>query len=308
MSAASLDEISPAKAWVMATRPKTLPAALIPVMVGTAVAFAQERHAWLAASAALLGAMLIQIGTNLANDYFDFKKGADTEDRLGPTRVTQAGLIDEYAVRNAMVLTFALSAAVGAYLIWVGGWPIAVIGVLSILSGVAYTGGPFPLGYHGLGDVFVFVFFGLIAVTATHYVQAGEWSFVALLASIPIGCLSVAILIVNNYRDMDTDVLAGKRTLAVRFGRRGTQVQYASMLIIAYAVPIAQYLMGQADGWIVLPLLSVPLAMTLMRQFVTLRGRDLNPVLERTAKLLVLYGVLYTVGIIMGLAPLQPVI
>lgn len=308
MSTASLDNISPLRAWVMATRPKTLPAAVIPVMVGTAVAFAQERHAWIAAAAALLGAMLIQIGTNLANDYFDFKKGADTEDRLGPTRVTQAGLIDENAVRNAMVLTFALSAVVGGYLIWVGGWPIAVIGVLSILSGVAYTGGPFPLGYHGLGDVFVFVFFGLIAVTATHFVQAGEWSFVALMASIPIGCLSVAILIVNNYRDMETDVHVGKRTLAVRFGRRATQVQYAAMLAIAYAVPVAQYWMDQANEWIFLPLLSVPLAMMLMRQFLTLRGRELNPVLEKTAKLLVLFGILYTIGIVLGLASSQPVI
>ena len=158
MSAESLQSISPSRAWVMATRPKTLPAALIPVLVGTAVAFAEGVHAWLAAAAALAGAMLIQIGTNLANDYFDFKKGADTDERLGPTRVTQAGLLSETAVRNAMVATFALSALTGVYLVMVGGWPILVIGVLSILSGIAYTGGPFPLGYHGLGDVFVFIF------------------------------------------------------------------------------------------------------------------------------------------------------
>lgn len=289
--------ISAPKAWVLAARPKTLGAAAVPVLVGTAVAWADQEQAWLAAAAALVGAMLIQIGTNLANDYFDFKNGADTEDRLGPLRVTQAGLIAEESVRNAMILTFALAAVVGSYLIYVGGWPIAAIGVASILSGIAYTGGPFPLGYHGLGDVFVFIFFGLIAVTATHYVQALEWSMVALWCSVPIGCLSVAILIVNNYRDLDTDAETGKRTLAVRMGRPATELFYMLMFLVAYAVPVIQWQIDQATFWILLPLATIPAAIALIMQLKKLEGRDLNPVLEKTAKLLVVYGVLYAAAI-----------
>lgn len=290
--------LSPAKVWLLATRPKTLAAAAVPVAVGTAVAFAAGHLAWLPALAALVGALLIQVGTNLANDYFDFKKGADTEERLGPLRVTQAGLLSEGAVRNAMIGTFALSALVGSYLVWVGGWPILVVGILSIMSGVAYTGGPFPLGYNGLGDVFVFIFFGLVAVTGTYWVQALAWSNVALVASIPVGLLSVAILIVNNYRDRETDVKAGKRTLAVRLGQRATQVQYGLTLLIAFVVPVVQFAMGMS-AWILLPLLVTPVGVIRMREFLTRSGRDLNPVLENTAKLLVLFGVLYTVGLAM---------
>ncbi|MEZ4458242.1 MAG: 1,4-dihydroxy-2-naphthoate polyprenyltransferase [bacterium] len=288
--------ISPARAWLLATRPKTLAAAAVPVAVGTAVAFAAGYLHWLAALAALIGALLIQIGTNLANDYFDFKKGADTEERLGPLRVTQAGLISESAVRNAMIATFAAAALVGTYLVFVGGWPILVIGVLSILSGVAYTGGPFPLGYNGLGDVFVFIFFGLVAVNGTYWVQALDWSSVALLASVPVGLLSVAILIVNNYRDIDTDVKAGKRTLAVRMGRSATQVQYISTLAVAYIVPVAQFALGMT-AWVLLPLATIPIAVKRSREFRSLSGSALNPVLENTAKLLVLFGILYTCGL-----------
>lgn len=297
MSTATMSEISPAKAWLLATRPKTLPAAIIPVLIGMSVAAALGKFALLPAMAALLGAMLIQIGTNLANDYFDFKKGADTHERLGPLRVTQAGLIDEHSVRNAMIASFAASALVGVYLIAVGGWPILVIGILSILSGIAYTGGPFPLGYHGLGDLFVFVFFGIVAVMGTVWVQALEWSWLAFVCSIPIGLLSVAILIVNNYRDRHTDVKAGKRTLAVRMGQRATQVQYAATLGLAYIVPVAQAITGQLTPFALLPLITLPLAIKLFRDFISLEGSALNPVLERTAKLLVIYGILYAVGI-----------
>ncbi len=290
--------ISPLRAWFLATRPKTLAAAAVPVSVGTAVAYASGHLTWLPAIAALVGAVLIQIGTNLANDYFDFKKGADTHERLGPLRVTQAGLLSETAVRNAMIGTFALSAVVGSYLVAVGGWPIAVIGVLSILSGVAYTGGPFPLGYNGLGDVFVFIFFGIVAVTGTYWVQALTWSNVALLSAVPVGLLSVAILIVNNYRDIDTDVKAGKRTLAVRMGRKPTQVQYGVTLLVAYCVPVFQYITGYSE-WILLPLLTIPIAIIRIREFLTRSGKDLNPVLENTAKLLVIFGALYTVALAM---------
>lgn len=291
-------EISPARAWVLATRPKTLPAAVAPVLVGMAVAHAIGKFALLPALGALLGAMLIQIGTNLANDYFDFKKGADTHERLGPMRVTQAGLIDETAVRNAMIGTFAASALVGVYLVGVGGWPILVIGILSILSGIAYTGGPFPLGYHGLGDLFVFIFFGVVAVCGTVWVQALEWSWLALISSVPVGLLSVAILIVNNYRDRHTDVKAGKRTLAVRLGGKLTRWQYGVTLALAYIVPVVQFALGHLSPFALLPLITLPLALRLFRDFISLNGSELNPVLERTAKLLVIFSALYALGIV----------
>lgn len=289
------DTISAPKAWVLATRPKTLPAAIIPVAVGAAVALSAGKFALLPSLAALLGAVLIQIGTNLANDYFDFKSGADNEDRLGPLRVTQAGLLSETAVRNAMIFTFALSALVGSYLVAVGGWPILVIGILSILSGIAYTGGPYPLGYHGLGDLFVFIFFGIVAVTGTYWVQALEWSWVAFAASIPIGLLSVAILVVNNYRDIDTDRVAGKNTLAVRMGEKATRAQWLACVGLSFVIPVAQVIAG-GSPWLLLPLAAIPLAVVVGKKFLTARGRDLNPVLAATAKILVAFGVLYSIG------------
>ncbi len=284
-----------ARAWVLAARPKTLPAAAIPVLVGTAVAFSQGALAMGPALAALLGAALIQIGTNFANDYFDAKSGADNEDRLGPTRAVQAGLLSPGAVKVATFLTFALSALIGVYLIAVGGWPILIIGVASILSGLAYTGGPFPLGYHGLGDLFVFVFFGLIAVTATHYVQALYWSPEALIAALPIGLLSTAILVVNNYRDLDTDKAAGKNTLAVRMGRPATRYYYVNLIAGAYAVPVVQVVTG-GSLWVLLPLLTLPLAVLTAREIWRREGTALNPLLARTAGLLAIFGLLYALG------------
>src|SRR5690606_23925593 len=189
--------------------------------------------------AALICALLIQIGTNFANDVFDYQKGTDTQERTGPLRVTQAGLLTPRQVFRGMCLVFGLAFLIGLYLIAVGGWPILVIGLLSILSGIAYTGGPYPLGYHGLGDLFVFIFFGPVAVCGTYYVQALEWSWLALISSVPVGLLSVAILIVNNYRDRHTDVKAGKRTLAVRLGGKLTRWQYGLTLALAYIVPVA---------------------------------------------------------------------
>ena len=284
-----------AKAWVLAARPKTLPAAAIPVMVGTAVAFSQGALAIGPALAAFLGAALIQIGTNFANDYFDAKSGADNEDRLGPTRAVQAGLLSPGAVKAATYITFALSALVGVYLIAVGGWPILIIGVASILSGLAYTGGPYPLGYHGLGDLFVFLFFGLIAVAATHYVQALYWSPEAFIAALPIGFLSTAILVVNNYRDLDTDKEAGKNTLAVRMGRPATRVYYVALIAAAYAVPVAQVATGSSLT-LLLPLLSLPLGALTAREIWRREGTALNALLARTAGLLAIFGLLYALG------------
>ncbi len=283
-------------AWVVAMRPKTLAAAAVPVVVGSAVAYHHEALAILPALAALLGAFLIQIGTNFANDYFDFQSGADNEDRLGPTRAVQAGLLSERAVRWATGLTFLAAAAVGSYLIFIGGWPIVVIGIASILSGLAYTGGPYPLGYHGLGDLFVFIFFGLIAVTATHYVQALTWSAEALVAAVPIGLLSTAILVVNNYRDIDTDRQAGKQTLAVRLGRRLTRWQYGALLLASYAIPVVHWQFFDHSIAILLPLLSLPLAGVALRRMWRLQGSALNDLLAFTAGLLAVFGFLYAMG------------
>ncbi|MFP4542365.1 MAG: 1,4-dihydroxy-2-naphthoate polyprenyltransferase, partial [Opitutales bacterium] len=221
-------------AWVQAARPKTLPAAVVPVALGAALAQAHDTFVLWPVVICLAFALLIQVGTNFANDYYDFRSGADTDARIGPARAVASGWITPEAMRRATGVTFVLAFAVGCLLVPYGGWGLVAIGGLSILCGIAYTGGPYPLGYNGLGDVFVFIFFGLVAVTGTYYVQALEWSLASLVASIPVGLLSVAILIVNNYRDIDTDTVAGKRTLAVRLGRRLTRAQYGGSLLISY--------------------------------------------------------------------------
>lgn len=284
-----------ARAWILAARPATLTAAFVPVAVGTASAAVAGGLRWLPALAALLGAFAIQIGTNFANDVFDAEKGADTEERLGPTRAVASGLLSNAAVRAGMIAAFGIATLAGVYLTLVAGWPVVAIGVASIASGIAYTGGPYPLGYHGLGDVFVMVFFGFVAVTGTCFVQTGTVESVALAASVPVGALATAILVVNNLRDRETDRLAGKRTLAVRFGRRGAEREYALCLLLAYGVPAA--LAAFFGPWLFLPLLTAPLG---FRLFVRLRREDgaaLNPVLVDTAKLLLVHGVLFAAGL-----------
>jgi len=307
----ALPRPSSAGAWLLAARPKTLTAAVVPVAVGTACAHAAGGAAVLPALAALFGAIGIQIGTNFANDVFDYEKGADTEDRLGPTRAVQAGLLSPGQMRLGMLVSFGLSAALGVYLVAVGGWPIIVIGVLSILSGIAYTGGPFPLGYNGLGDVFVMIFFGFVAVMGTTWVQLHEITTLSVYASIPIGALATAILVVNNLRDRTTDARVGKRTLAVRFGRRAAIVEYAALSGAAFAVPPVLVALGLA-GWPVLaPLATAPLALLYVLRVARLEGEELNPLLGATAKLLLLYGLLFAIGLALvspsGL-PLLPVL
>jgi 1,4-dihydroxy-2-naphthoate octaprenyltransferase len=295
-----MSALSPLQIWLLAARPKTLPAAAAPVVVGTAVAFSENVFALLPAMAALLGSLLIQIGTNFANDVFDFKKGADTTERLGPLRVTQAGLLTPNQVMAGMWLTFGLASLIGLYLVWVGGWPIVVIGLLSIASGIAYTGGPFPLGYNGLGDLFVFIFFGLFAVTGTYYVQAGTISPAALWAAIPIGLLATAILVVNNLRDIDTDRAAGKKTLAVRFGTRAAQLEYILLLSLSYLIPLLMWLTGLESAWLLLTWLSLPLTRPLLTMIFNEKGRPLNAALAGTARLELLYAFLFSVGLIGG--------
>jgi 1,4-dihydroxy-2-naphthoate octaprenyltransferase len=287
---------------VLASRPATLPAAAVPVIVGAAAAVAQgAAFKSLVFAATLVSALLIQVGTNFANDYSDFHRGADHEGRLGPLRVTQSGLIGHAAVRRGIAVAFGLALLPGAWLAWLGGWPILIIGVISIVAGLAYTGGPWPLGYHGLGDVFVFIFFGIVAVTGTAYLQLGAWSPFALAVAVPIGLLVTNILVVNNLRDLPTDRAAGKRTLAVHLGERGARLQYVLLMAIAYLVPTILAFEGGRRVWMLLPLLSAPLAIALARRILGgLAGRALNPVLERTGQLLLVFGLLLAAGLLLA--------
>ncbi len=289
---------TPLQAWLLAARPKTLPAAAAPVMVGTAVAISENQFRFLPALAALLGALLLQIGTNLANDVFDYQKGADTAERLGPLRVTQAGLLSPRQVKTGMLVVFGLVALIGIYLISVSGWPILLVGVLAIISAVAYTGGPFPLGYHGLGELFVFIFFGLAAVCGTYFVQAGRVSPAAWWAAIPMGLLIVAILVVNNLRDINSDQAAGKRTLAVRLGVKGTRIEYILLLCTAYLIPMLMWVTGAAEFWVLLSWLSIPLAYSQISLILHQKGRILNQALAGAAHLTLVFGMLLSIGLI----------
>lgn len=289
------------QAWILAARPKTLPAALSPVIVGTALAVADDGSAWLPALAAALGALLLQILSNFANDYSDFFRGADTPDRLGPVRVTSAGLISPADLRKGIVVVIALAALVGLYLIWVGGWPILVIGVTAILAALAYTGGPFPFGYYGLGELFVFLFFGVAAVCGTYYVQTLTVTPAVVSASAAVGVLVTAILVVNNYRDIETDHRAGKRTMAVRLGRHGAQIEFAVLLVIAYLMTLVLWLAMDAGAWVLLSWLTAPLAIQLVRTLgIATDGPTLNRTLAGTARLGLLFSLLLAAGIILG--------
>ncbi len=289
---------SPFHAWILAARPKTLPAAVGPILVGVGAAIGDRVFAPLPALAALVGALLLQIGSNFANDYFDHMKGADTPDRLGPVRVTASGLLSPAALRWGMVAVFGLASLVGLYLIWVGGWPILAVGVASILAAVLYTGGPLPFGYVGLGDLFVFIFFGLVAVCGTYYVQALTVTPDVFLAAVGPGALITAILVVNNLRDMETDARAGKRTLAVMLGRQGTRLEYLGLLLVAYVVPLVLWLGLDRGPWVLLPWLSSPLALGLWRKVNddAHLGPPLNQVLAGTARLSLVYAALLGVA------------
>lgn len=283
--------------WWSAARPRTLPAAIAPVWVGAALAWREGKFDAAAASLCLGFALLIQIGTNFANDYYDFVQGADTAARVGPRRAVAAGLIAPATMKRAMWAVFAAAFALGLCLLgWGGPWLLA-IGVASILCGIAYTGGPWPLGYHGLGDLFVFIFFGLVAVGATYFVQAGRWSAEALLAAVPIGLLAANILVVNNYRDAETDAVAGKRTLVVRFGRGAARAQFIGSLVVALAVPVIFRARG-ASAWVLLPLLTLPLAWSHVRRLRESKTpSELIALLGDTGKLLALFALLFGLGL-----------
>ena len=290
----------PVEVWILAARPKTLPAALAPVLVGTAVAWVTGGFRAGPAAAAALGALLLQVGSNLANDVFDFERGADREGRTGPMRVTQAGLLTPSQVRAGMAVVFGLALLVGVYLTVAAGWPVIVIGLAAIASAIAYTGGPFPLGYNGLGELFVMIFFGFAAVCGTAFVQAGFVPAAAWPAGFAAGCLATAILVVNNVRDIEQDRESGKRTLPVRFGRPWGVAEFAALVALAYLVPVILVLTGRAALPLLLVLLSVPLTLPLVRSLRHERGPILNRTLAGTARLFLIWSVLYSAGLLLG--------
>jgi 1,4-dihydroxy-2-naphthoate octaprenyltransferase len=285
----------------MAARPRTLPAAIAPVVVGTALAGYVGSFHVLRLIAALVGAIFIQVGTNLSNDYSDARRGADTEDRLGPVRVTAGGLVPPQRVLVATYVSFGVAVLAGIYLIAVAGWLLLVIGAASILAGVLYTGGPRPYGYEGLGELFVFLFFGIVAVAGSFFVQVTHLRWEAFALAVPVGLLAAAILVVNNVRDIDTDRRAGKRTLAVRLGRERTQVLYAAMIYGAYVLAPVTWLFGPLEAWMLLPLLSLPIALPLVR-LVRNRtdGPALNGALAQTGMLQLTFCMLLAAGALLS--------
>jgi len=289
------------KLWLSASRPKTLAAAVVPVLVGASIAWYDQLFRFDTTAVALFCAFAIQIGTNFANDYFDFIKGADTDERLGFERATAAGLIKPEKMKYATILTMLTAFIAGLYLVWIGGWIVLAIGLSSLLFGVLYTGGPYPLGYNGLGDIFVFIFFGFVAVMGTYFVNALQWSAMSAWASIPVGALCVNILVVNNLRDVVQDRIANKRTLGVLFGEQALLSEYVSMLALSYLSLVIIYFLYPVSYWIFLPLLSLPEAIRL--NYLIFKNKDkrtLNDTLGHTARLMFIFGVLFSAGFILS--------
>ncbi len=288
------------RAWLLAARPKTLPAAAAPVIVGSALAYHHGSFEASIALACLLVALFLQVGSNLANDVYDYEKGADGGDRLGPVRVTQAGLLAPRAVKRGMWVAFGMAALFGLVLVLRGGWPILLLGVVAILSAIAYTGGPFPLAYHGLGDLFVFTFFGLVATVGTFYVQVGSTSFDVWAMAAAVGFLTVNILVVNNIRDRESDLRAGKKTLAVRLGDQGAQVEYLLLMSLAYALPVLLW----GGGWLPVGVLgtwlSLPRAIHWANFLRANRGKELNKALAGTGQVGLVYALCFALGLILS--------
>lgn len=290
---------SKVKSWILASRPKTLPAALVPVLVGSSLAIHKGNFFLLYSLIALLCSVLIQIGTNFTNDLYDHLKGADTKERKGPIRVLATGLISVAEMKLGIFIVFFTAFVLGLYLVVSISWIVFIIGVVSIIAGLAYTAGPFPLAYNGLGDLFVFLFFGIVGTMGTYFLHLQEFSTLSFLISLPVGGLITNILIVNNFRDIDEDRSAGKNTLAVLFGRVFSRYEYIFFLIVSFIVPFILHLQYGFSYYIFLPFISLPLAIILVRMIYTFNGEALNKTLELTAKFSALYGLLFSVGIIL---------
>jgi 1,4-dihydroxy-2-naphthoate octaprenyltransferase len=305
MSATPAQDAAPAvsgvRIWMMAARLRTLPAAIAPVLVGTALAGYLHVFHPLRFVAALVGAIFIQVGTNLSNDYSDARRGADADDRLGPVRVTAGGLVPPDQVLVATYVSFGVAVAAGVYLVIVAGWELLVVGAASILAGVLYTGGPRPYGFEGLGEVFVFLFFGIVAVAGSFFVQVKHLDWEAFALAVPVGLLASAILVVNNYRDIDSDRRANKRTLAVRLGRAGTRTMFAVIVYLAYLLATVTWIFGPLKPWVLLSWLTLPLAADVVR---TVRNRtdgpSLNQALAHTGMLQLAFCVLLSAGLLLS--------
>ena len=287
-------------AWILAIRPRTLPAAAAGVLVGTALAWHDKHFRFDAAIVCLLTAFLLQIGSNLANDVYDFEQGVDTGDRLGPVRVTQARMLTPQQVKLGMLVVFGLAALLGLYLVWLGGWPIMILGSAALVSAIAYTAGPFPIGYHGLGDLFVFLFFGLAAVAGTYYLHTGLVSLPVWWMTIPPGLIVTAILVVNNLRDLEIDRKAGKHTMAVRLGERGAKIQYLSCMFVAYSILIPVAWSGMIPWAALLAWLSLPMAVQATHIVLTEKGSLLNIALAKTGQTALAFAVLFWVGLLIA--------
>jgi 1,4-dihydroxy-2-naphthoate octaprenyltransferase len=300
-SAAAMRPPSGMRIWLMAARVRTLPASVAPVLVGTALAGYEHVFHPLRFVAALIGAIFIQVGTNLSNDYSDARRGADSEDRLGPVRVTAGGLVPPRRVLVATYVSFGVAVLAGVYLIVVAGWQLLLVGAASILAGVLYTGGPRPYGYEGLGELFVFLFFGIVAVAGSFFVQVRHLNWEAFALAVPVGLIAAAILVVNNIRDLETDRRAGKRTLAVRLGRHRTRGMFAAIVYLAYVLTPITWLFGPLRPWVLLPWLTLPLAVPLVR---TVRNRSdgasLNEALARNGMLQLAFCVLLSAGLLLS--------
>ncbi|MCT8985867.1 1,4-dihydroxy-2-naphthoate polyprenyltransferase [Shewanella phaeophyticola] len=290
------------QSWFLAIRPRTLPAAIDPLLVGNMLAIGLNQFSFVIAFTSMLCAVLLQIAVNLANDYFDFKNGIDTAERIGPTRVTQSGMIAPHQVRNAMLGCLVTALVVGSLLIVHGGWPIAILAAASILGALCYSGGSYPLASHGLGEIAAFVFFGLVAVVGSYYLQAGTTNLTAWLLGCAIGFFNAAIMLVNNTRDISTDTKAGKNTLAVRIGEEQAKVLYQSFVYLPFGIIIAGFLLGSLDGLpVLLSGVSLVIARNLSREFHNNSGEALNPILGQTAKLTMIFSVLFSIGLFFSL-------
>jgi 1,4-dihydroxy-2-naphthoate octaprenyltransferase len=291
--------LSHLRLWLLAARPRTLPAAVAPVLVGTALAGSEDVFRALPFAAALVGSVFIQIGTNLSNDYSDARRGADTEDRLGPVRVTAGGLMPPRRVLVGTYVAFGVAVAAGLYLAAVAGWELLVVGAASILAGVLYTGGPRPYGYEGLGELFVFLFFGIVAVVGSYFVQTEELRWEAFALAVPVGLLAAAILVVNNVRDIDTDRRAGKRTLAVKLGRRRARALFTAMVVVSFLVP--PLLVWPLSLWLLLTFAALPLVPPLVRTVNTRSdGPSLNGALAASGRLLAVFSLLLAGGVLLS--------
>ena len=290
------------QAWWMAIRPRTLPASIAGVVMGISVTWLEGKFDLLPALAALFIGILLQIGSNLANDVYDFHRGADTPDRLGPTRVTTAGILTPRQVKTGMLVVFGTAALLGFYLFLHSGWWVLLIGISAILSAILYTGGPYPLGYHGLGDLFVFIFFGLAAVCGTYFAQVGRVSTIAWWMAIPVGLIVVDLLVVNNLRDINTDRAVGKRTMAVRIGAKWTKVEYIALMVIAFLMIPAGILLHLIPPISLLVFLSIPRAWYICRLVLTTTGRSLNKALAATSQFALIYSTFFLLSILIGKA------